>query len=160
ELGIAPKADIHLLMKQAEAFAEGDPEAESLTGQSLRIAALAEPEPAAAPEAEGMDPVLADIFVKEMRGHVAVIHKFVADARGHGSHVVEEPLYRACHTLLGSARMAGFEPAMAVAGPLSEQLRRHFEAGSGLTDAGVEALAAAAAQIDAMANALTSGAEY
>jgi chemosensory pili system protein ChpA (sensor histidine kinase/response regulator) len=162
ELGIAPKMDVHLLMKQAEAFAEGDPEADNLTSQSLRVAALQEPEPAPVQNAEGgMDPVLADIFVKEMRGHVAVIHAFVNAARGQPApHLVEEPLYRACHTLLGSARMAGFEPAMAVAGPLSERLRRHFEAGSGLAEAGVEALAAAAAGIDAMANALAAGAEY
>ena len=32
EIGLAPSVDVHLLMKQAEAFAEGDPEAESLTG--------------------------------------------------------------------------------------------------------------------------------
>jgi chemosensory pili system protein ChpA (sensor histidine kinase/response regulator) len=161
ELGIAPKIDVVLLMKQAEAFAEGDPEAESLTGQSLRVAVLHQPEPAAEPKGAGMDPVLADIFVKEMRGHVSVIHAFVNAAHGRsGPHLVDEPLYRACHTLLGSARMAGFEPAMAVAGPLAERLRRHFDAGSGLSAAGVEALAAAAAQIDAMAEALTSGVAY
>ncbi len=112
EIGLPPKVDVQLLMKQAEAFAEGDPDAASLTGQSLRIATS--PAAAAPPEsASGMDPVLVDIFVKEMRGHLDVIRDFLAAATpGAGPHSVDEPLYRACHTLLGSARMAGFEPAM------------------------------------------------
>jgi chemosensory pili system protein ChpA (sensor histidine kinase/response regulator) len=159
ETGLPPKVDVHLLMKQAEAFAEGDPDAESLTGQSLRVPALevpAEPEPAA-----GMDPVLADIFVKEMRGHVEVIRKYLAAAEARPEpHLVEEPLYRACHTLLGSGRMAGFEPAMALAGPMAEHLRRHFDAGTGLTNAGLAALRTAAAEIDTMAAAIVERREY
>src|SRR6185503_21161223 len=35
EIGLTPKVDMQLLMKQAEAFADGDPDAESLTSQSL-----------------------------------------------------------------------------------------------------------------------------
>jgi chemosensory pili system protein ChpA (sensor histidine kinase/response regulator) len=159
EIGVPPKADVHLLMKQAEAFAEGDPEAESLTGQSLRVQVLempAEPEPAT-----GMDPVLADIFVKEMRGHVEVIRTYLAVAQAQPEpHLVEEPLYRACHTLLGSGRMAGFEPAMALAGPMAEHLRRHFDAGTGLTNAGLAALRAAAAEIESMAAAIATRQEY
>src|SRR5688572_2697413 len=108
EIGRPPKLDVQLLMKQAAAFADGDPDAESLTGLLPRVPAA----PAPAPE-PGMDPVLADIFVKEMRGHLGVIRQFLAAAMpGAGPHSVEEPLYRACHTLLGSARMAGYEPAM------------------------------------------------
>jgi len=162
ETGLPPKVDVHLIMKQAEAFAEGDPDAESLTGQSLRVQALQMPDgpPAAAP-APGMDPVLADIFVKEMRGHVEVIREYLTAAEARPEpHLVEEPLYRACHTLLGSGRMAGFEPAMALAGPMAEHLRRHFDAGTGLTDAGLAALRAAAAEVDSMAAAIVAGREY
>ena len=39
EIGLTPKTDVHLLMKQAEAFAEGDASAGSLTSQSLRMPA-------------------------------------------------------------------------------------------------------------------------
>ena len=39
EIGLPPKIDVQLLMKQAEAFADGDPDAASITGQSLRVAA-------------------------------------------------------------------------------------------------------------------------
>jgi chemosensory pili system protein ChpA (sensor histidine kinase/response regulator) len=166
EIGLAPKTDVHLLMKQAEAFAEGDAEtAETLTGQSLRAPAIAPPEPApaaAAPSpAPAMDPVLADIFVKEMQGHVKVLRAYLdRAAQQTGPHLVDEPLYRACHTLLGSGRMAGFEPAMALAAPLAEHLRRHFDAGTGLTSAGLAALRAAAVEIERMADALVAGREY
>jgi chemosensory pili system protein ChpA (sensor histidine kinase/response regulator) len=153
EVGLPPKLDVQLLMKRAEAFADGDPEAANITGPSLRAA----PTPAAAAE-PGMDPVLADIFVKEMRGHLAVIQQFLARTPlGTGFHTIDEPLFRACHTLLGSARMAGYEPAMKVAAPLAEHLRRHFESGSGVDDAGIEALQQAARQIERMAEALAGG---
>ncbi len=147
-------------MKQAEAFAEGDPEAESLTGQSLRVQVL-EPPPEPEPAPAGMDPVLADIFVKEMRGHVEVIRNYLTAAESRPEpHLVEEPVYRACHTLLGSGRMAGFEPAMELAGPMAEHLRRHFDAGTGLTNAGLAALRAAAAEIETMAEAIVVRREY
>jgi chemosensory pili system protein ChpA (sensor histidine kinase/response regulator) len=153
ETGLPPKLDVQLLMKQAEAFAEGDPDAANITGPSLRVAAP----PAPAPE-PGMDPVLADIFVKETRGHLGAIRGFLAAVLpGTGTHAVPEPLYRACHTLLGSARMAGYEPALALATPLAEHLRRYFESGIGLDDIGLRALRAAAEEIDRMAAALAAG---
>ncbi|HUO67761.1 MAG TPA: Hpt domain-containing protein [Gammaproteobacteria bacterium] len=159
EVGLPPKTDVHLLMKQAEAFAEGDAAAGSLTSQSLRMPAP--PAPVAETEPPPMDPVLADIFVKEMRGHVKVVREFLERAAQRGEpHLVDEPLYRACHTLLGSGRMAGFEPAIALAGPLAEHLRRHFDAGTGITSAGVEALRAAAVEIERMADALVVGRDY
>jgi len=159
EIGLPPKADVQLLMKQAEAFAEGDPDAESLTSQSLRTPALVAPPAAVEPEpAPSMDPVLADIFVREMRGHLAVMRDFLgASERQPAPHTVAEPLYRACHTLLGSARMAGFVPVMTLAGPLAEHLRRHFEAGSGLTAKGVDALRAAADEIQRLTEGLAGG---
>ena len=163
EIGLAPKTDIHLLMKQAEAFADGDAEtAETLTG-TLRAPALAPaaPEPPGATPVPAMDPVLADIFVKEMQGHVKILLAYLANAAKHSApYLVDEPLYRACHTLLGSGRMAGFEPAMALAAPLAEHLRRHFDAGTGLTNAGLEALRAAAVEIEKMAAALVAGRDY
>jgi chemosensory pili system protein ChpA (sensor histidine kinase/response regulator) len=159
EIGLPPKADVQLLMKQADAFAEGDPEAESITSQSLRAPAAAAPTAAVEPEpAPSMDPVLADIFVKEMRGHLAVMREFIASSETQPApHTVAEPLYRACHTLLGSARMAGFAPVMTLAGPLAEHLRRHFEGGSGLGAKGLDALRTAANEIERLTEGLASG---
>jgi chemosensory pili system protein ChpA (sensor histidine kinase/response regulator) len=155
EIGRPPKLDVQKLMKQAESFADGDPDAANMAAAPPQAAA-----PVASPAGTepGMDPVLADIFVKEMRGHLGVIREFLAAAKpGRGPHSVEEPLYRACHTLLGSARMAGYEPAMKLAAPLSEHLRRYFESQAGLSDKAVDALRAAAGEIEAMANALAAG---
>jgi len=173
EVGIQPRADIQLLMKRAEAFAAGDPDAARLSGDSLRLpvpdeteaqapaapaAADAGDEASAAPE---MDPVLVDIFVKETLGHLETLRAFVESARrGNAPHPVDEPVYRACHTLLGSAKMAAFEPAVALAQPLSEHLGRLFQAGRGLLDEGIDTLAAAADELARMTDALTSGTPF
>src|SRR5690606_3332049 len=144
------------LMKRAEAFAAGEPHPVE--------AAPAEPAPEqAVPEAPdaGMDPVLAEIFVKEMRTHLAAIREYLDACRAAGGpRPVEEPQYRACHTLLGSARMAAYEPAMALAAPLSEHMREHFEAGNGLDDDALAALERAAGEIEEMARALERGTPY
>ena len=157
EIGVAPKVDVQRLMNQAEAFAEVDPDAESLTSPSLPTPALAAA-PAKAEPAPEMDPVLADIFVKEMRGHLAVLRDFLASVEKQPTpHSVAEPLYRASHTLLGSARMAGFAPLMTLAAPLAEQLRRHFEAGTGLGEKAVDALRIAANEIERLTDGLAGG---
>jgi chemosensory pili system protein ChpA (sensor histidine kinase/response regulator) len=160
EIGIAPKVDVHLLMKRAEAFAVGDPDAESLTSESLRVPALAvEPAPVTAP-AGGMDPVLSEIFVKEMRGHLAAIRDFVENAeRGAASRTVTEPLHRASHTLLGSARMANSAAVMALAQPLNTQLAAHYAAGSALTSEGLAVLRDVVTALKAMADAIAAGDE-
>jgi chemosensory pili system protein ChpA (sensor histidine kinase/response regulator) len=161
EIGLPPKVDVHQIMKQAEAFAEGEAEPESVAGEGSRAPDEAKVTTEVPSSVPGMDPVLADIFAKEMRGHVAVLRKYLASTESRSEpHLVEEPLYRACHTLLGSGRMAGFAPAMELAGPLAEHLRRHFDAGTGLTQSGVAALEAAAAEIEKMADALSARREY
>jgi chemosensory pili system protein ChpA (sensor histidine kinase/response regulator) len=157
EIGIPPKVDIPLLMKRAEAFAEGDPEAANLTSESLRAQALAADEEPAAAQG-GMDPVLSEIFVKEMRSHLATIRAYLAGAEiGPEPHAVTEPLHRACHTLLGSARMANCRPVMELAKPADTHLAAHYQAGSGLSAAGLGALRAFADSVEAMADALAAG---
>src|SRR5690606_37285180 len=98
EVGIPPRADIQLLMKRAEAFAQGDPDAERLSGDSLRLPGPDETEAPAAAAADDaapvepeMDPVLADIFVKETLGHLETLRSFVESARsGTAPHTVSE----------------------------------------------------------------------
>src|SRR5690606_32715088 len=144
EIGLPPKVDVHALMQRAEALAAGDqPPAEAPAAQAA---------PAPEPPPPTMDPVLADIFAKEMRAHLATLRSHIEQARASGApRVVDEPLYRACHTLLGSARMAAFDPGIELATPLAEHLRAHFEAESALDAAGLAALEKAADCIEAMA---------
>lgn len=157
EIGIAPKFDVHVLMKRAEAFAEADPEAENLTSESLKIEALSDER--AGTSATGMDPVLTEIFVKEMRGHLETIRRFASEAAAGGSRQVGEPLHRACHTLLGSARMANCAAAIAVAVPLEEYLARHYESGAAIGADAVPVLDAVVDEMTRMSDALTVGEE-
>ncbi len=164
EVGTEPRADIHLLMEQAEAFAEGDPSAESLTSDSLRVAAVEEADAATGePEKTSldMDPVLSKIFVKEMRGHLASIREYLQSVESISApYAVDEPLFRACHTLLGSAKMAAFEPAIALAAPLARHLGQHYEAGTGFSQAGLDALKAVADAVHRMADTLSGDAAF
>jgi chemosensory pili system protein ChpA (sensor histidine kinase/response regulator) len=158
EIGIAPRFDIHVLMKRAEAFAEGDPDAGNLTSESIRVEALSDQEAGAS--RTGMDPVLTEIFVKEMRGHLDTIRAFVGTAQAHSPpHLIDEPLYRACHTLLGSARMANCQPAIAYATPLDDHLGAHYEAESGLTSEGLRVLQDLIETMAGMADTLADGGE-
>jgi chemosensory pili system protein ChpA (sensor histidine kinase/response regulator) len=160
EIGIAPSFDVHLLMKRAEAFAAGDPEAASLTSESLRVPALGAGQAPAAARAGGMDPVLAEIFVKEMRGHLGTLRGYVETGeQDAAAHVVTEPLYRACHTLLGSARMANCRAVMDVAQPLDAHLAAHYDAQTALTSQGLAVLREVAEALGGMADAIAAGEE-
>ena len=139
EVGAEPKTDISLLMARATAFAEGDPNAAVLT--------IAKPA-AEAEEAEAgleMDPVLHDIFSKETAGHIKVIADYLAACEGHQPPFdVTDKLYRACHTLHGSANMANVERGVAVAGALNRFVRRVYDFKVGFQQSGLDALRAAA----------------
>lgn len=243
ELGIAPRADLQLMMKRAHAFASGEPEAAKLDGerppavqdgaaeetagdtplaapagvpdevqvvQATTSAAddaespapagdaataleadaatapaddfatapaeadtvgtgaagdgrAAEPEPAVAASPSGpvMDPVLSEIFVKETLGHLEALRTFIdAARRNEPPHLIDESVYRACHTLLGSAKMAAFEPAVALARPLSDHVGRLFQAGRGLSAAGLDIVEAGGDEIRRMTEALSEDASF
>ncbi len=181
EIGLAPRVNVHLLMKRAEAFVNG--ESDAITADEPVPPATEAPSvPAAAdswsdlpmagiPDSGSdagtqsgtrrMDPVLAEIFIKETHGHLQAVSEFVATAEcGFPPHEVDEDLYRAWHTLLGSARMANFEPVLAVAGPVSEYLGRCYEAGAGISSGELGLLSEAAAEIGLMADALDASTPY
>lgn len=144
EVGTDPKTDVGLLMARASAFAEGDPNAAVLS--------IAEPESEEqldAMDALEMDPVLLDIFSKETAGHLRVILDYIEACKGHRPpfHVTDK-LYRACHTLHGSANMAQVDRGVAVAGALNRLVRRVYDYKIGFQQSGVDALRAAAKAID------------
>jgi len=146
EVGTEPAADVKLLMARANAFAEGDPNAAVLT-----LAAPAGQEPVEAAEGLEMDPVLLDIFSKETAGHLGVIAEYVEACRGHQPPFsVTDKLYRACHTLHGSANMANVERGVAVAGALNRYVRRVNDLQAGFAQPGIDALVAASEAIAAI----------
>jgi chemosensory pili system protein ChpA (sensor histidine kinase/response regulator) len=144
EVGTDPQADISLLMARSNAFAEGDPNASVLT--------IAAPQPGVQEEeaaALEMDPVLLDIFTKETTGHLKVIQDYLEACEGHHPpYHVTDKLYRACHTLHGSANMANVDRGVAVAGALNRLVRRIYDHKIGFQDSGIAAVKAAAKALE------------
>jgi chemosensory pili system protein ChpA (sensor histidine kinase/response regulator) len=152
ETGAQPAFDVALFGARAEALVSGRSEpASGETGtapDAEEVEAAPELE-AALPERGGeeMDPVLRDIFAKEAGEHLAAIREFLNDSGERAApFAVTEELYRACHTLAGSANMAAVAPAVAVAAPLDRLVRRLHGDNEGMS-ADMLALCAAAADI-------------
>ncbi|MGI9221780.1 MAG: Hpt domain-containing protein [Woeseiaceae bacterium] len=146
EIGTDPTADISLLIARANAFTEGDPNAAVLT---IKTTALPQP-PVEEPALE-MDPVLLDIFSKETNGHLQVILSYLQGCEGQSSpYDVTDKLYRACHTLHGSANMANVERGVAVTGALNRFVRRVYDYKVGFEPSGLDALKAGGRAIAAI----------
>jgi len=144
EVGTEPKSDINLLIARANAFGDGDPNAAVLRAATPK--SEQETEVVAALE---MDPVLLDIFSKETTGHLKVIHDYVLVCDGHQPpYHVTDKLYRACHTLHGSANMANVERGVAVAGALNRFVRRVYDYKIGFQKSGTDVLKAAAKALE------------
>lgn len=131
ESGREPDVNVQSFIDQANAFAESRPDAEEMLSRTL---AGEIPEVPAEAAAE-MDPVLRDIFTKEASGHLETLRTYLASREGQPApHPITEDLHRACHTLSGSANMAGVTPAVAIAAPLNQLIRRLNEDRAGLTE--------------------------
>ncbi|MEJ2297419.1 MAG: Hpt domain-containing protein, partial [Woeseiaceae bacterium] len=152
EAGTEPRTDISLLIARANAFAEGDPNASVLQ--------ISRPETQVAPEEQSaleMDPVLYDVFSKETAGHLKVIVDYLAACEGHQPPFdVTDKLYRACHTLHGSANMANVERGVAVTAALNRFVRRVYDRKVGFQESGLDALRAAARAIHTIVGDINS----
>jgi chemosensory pili system protein ChpA (sensor histidine kinase/response regulator) len=142
EVGTEPGSDISLLVARAHAFAEGDHNAAVLTIEKP-VHTADEEQPALE-----MVPELLDIFAKETAGHLKVIVDYLKACDGRQPPFeVTDKLYRACHTLHGSANMANVERGVAVAGALNRLVRRVYDFKIGFQQSGIDALKAAARAI-------------
>jgi chemosensory pili system protein ChpA (sensor histidine kinase/response regulator) len=115
----------------------GTPEARS--PEAAPVHAPVEPAPAAAPPAapggrqDSADEALREIYARETGAHVAAIRGFLErEARSSEPHLLPEEVYRACHTLAGSSKMAQARHGVRLAEPLDHWLRRAFSSGAGL----------------------------
>jgi chemosensory pili system protein ChpA (sensor histidine kinase/response regulator) len=158
ETGRAPRADVEAWIVQANAFADGE------TGFVPGPLAAPGPAPEPAPEPEPeprrseMDPVLRDIFTREASGHLDALREFIDGcALRTAPYAVTESAHRASHTLAGSANMADVVPAVTVARPLNEYLRRLYDDHVGLPDAGLALVRRAADTIQAVVETLREG---
>ena len=119
---------------------EGDGSSHAATAAG-RTAAPAAPSPAPAPKPPAPpaakpsipDDTLRDIYARETAAHVATVRTFLArEAQLPEPHALPEEVYRACHTLSGSSKMAQARHGIRLAEPLDHWLRRAFGSGLGL----------------------------
>jgi len=90
---------------------------------------------AADPAARSLpDETLRDIYARETAAHVVTVRAFLKrEADLPEPHLLPEEVYRACHTLSGSSKMAQARHGIRLAEPLDHWLRRAFSSGAGLT---------------------------
>jgi len=79
------------------------------------------------------DETLRDIYARETAAHVATVRAFLKrEVSLPEPHLLPEDVYRACHTLSGSSKMAQARHGIRLAEPLDHWLRRAFASGAGL----------------------------
>ncbi|HEY3850118.1 MAG TPA: Hpt domain-containing protein, partial [Steroidobacteraceae bacterium] len=96
-----------------------------------------------------MDPQLHEIYSKETSSHLAEIRDYLRKRAGQPApHDLPESVYRAIHTLSGSSKMAEARHGIRVAEPLNHYMRKVFDSGRGLSEAGIAVLADAVRAIE------------
>jgi len=109
----------------------------------------AAPVPEDPPAARGMDPVLHEIYSKETANHLQEIRRYIARRQQQPApHDVPESVYRAVHTLSGSSKMAETRHGIRVTEPLNNYMRKVYDSGLGLSDAGLLLLGDAVTAIE------------
>jgi chemosensory pili system protein ChpA (sensor histidine kinase/response regulator) len=90
---------------------------------------------ASSPDTPSIDTTLRDIYLRETDAHVETVRRFIAERRGQPApHQLDEAVYRACHTLSGSSKMAEARHGIRLAEPLDRWLRKSWGSGVGLVD--------------------------
>ena len=109
------------------------------------------PPPQAASPAP-MDEALREIYTRETGAHVATIRRYLnRQAQAPEPHVLPEDVYRACHTLAGSSKMAQARHGVRLAEPMDHWLRRAFTSGIGMRSADLTLLSDCMGAMEAVA---------
>jgi chemosensory pili system protein ChpA (sensor histidine kinase/response regulator) len=88
-----------------------------------------------------MDATLHDIYAKETSSHLTEIREYLRKRSGQPApHDLPESVYRAIHTLSGSSKMAEARHGIRITEPLNHVMRKVFDSGQGLSDAGLATL--------------------
>ena len=119
------------------------------------------PPPPEAAKPSGLDDVLREIYARETNTHVATVRAYLEREAGLGEpHILPEDVYRACHTLSGSSKMAQARHGTRVADPLDHWLRRAFSSGLGLTRQDLGLLADCMVAMESVATHLDEATGY
>lgn len=164
EIGTPPKVQIESLMHRADSYSETGSEA-VLASETMQMPVLEGPDiqaaQAKASPGDSMDPVLAEIFAREARTHLEAISDYLASVElTDAPYPIEEPLFRACHTLLGSATMASFDPLIGVIEPLADYVSGGYETQASLDEAGISVLQRALLTMQRMVTALEANESF
>jgi len=107
------------------------------------------------------DEALRDIYARETASHIAVVRSFLARETGKPApHRLPEEVYRACHTLSGSSKMAEARHGVRLAQPLDHWLRKAFDSGIGLSDGDLELIGECMSAMEAVAAHLDESTGY
>ncbi|HEY2463894.1 MAG TPA: Hpt domain-containing protein [Steroidobacteraceae bacterium] len=148
ETGRATHTPIEALMTRAFAYADGrDPEQakvnvapEDRAGSDANSATTSWAGASAA-QKPSMDAALHDIYAKETSSHLTEIREYLRKRSGSPApHDLPESVYRAIHTLSGSSKMAEARHGIRITEPLNHVMRKVFDSGQGLSDAGLATL--------------------
>ncbi|MBS0380449.1 MAG: Hpt domain-containing protein [Proteobacteria bacterium] len=125
----------------------------------------APPPAAAAPPAPAKpqitDDTLRDIYARETATHVSAVRAWLArEAKLTEPHTLPEEVYRACHTLSGSSKMAQARHGIRLAEPLDHWLRRAFGSGLGLATADLALLSDCMSAMESVATHLDESTGY
>jgi chemosensory pili system protein ChpA (sensor histidine kinase/response regulator) len=107
------------------------------------------------------DPVLIEIYRGEVSSHVAAVRQYlVACEKRFAPFAVTEALHRACHTLAGASKMAEAHHGIRLAEPLNLYIRKLYDHGLGLPEAGRRVLTDIVAAVDDIAAHFDEASSY
>jgi chemosensory pili system protein ChpA (sensor histidine kinase/response regulator) len=163
----APGADTSVSgpVSAAEPAAAMPQESSSGGGAPRAVTPSAPPAPEPAPERAAapapMDEALREIYARETGAHVATIRGYLQrEAQTAEPHLLPEDVYRACHTLAGSSKMAQARHGVRLAEPIDHWLRRAYTSGVGLRTADLTLLADCMGAMESVASHLDEPTGY
>jgi chemosensory pili system protein ChpA (sensor histidine kinase/response regulator) len=150
ESGTVPQADAALWVAACERLLRGESvelpaDDESATAQEAQTLAESEELPQTSVESAGetdTDTELLEIFGRESEGNLETIAAFVDDCDPESDSAITDALYRALHTLTGTAESAAVPAVSLLAGDLYAHIGQLQEAEQPLTGSDLEALCA------------------
>jgi chemosensory pili system protein ChpA (sensor histidine kinase/response regulator) len=107
------------------------------------------------------DDTLRDIYARETGAHVAAVRAWLGrEAQMPEPHALPEEVYRACHTLSGSSKMAQARHGIRLAEPLDHWLRRAYSSGLGVGTTDLALLSDCMSAMESVASHLDESTGY